>query len=41
MLQKVSRSQASRQLAKVTAHSRQELYQIALTIVMNEAATET
>ncbi len=36
MLQKVSRSQASRQLAKVTAHSRQELYQIALTIVMDE-----
>jgi 16S rRNA (cytidine1402-2'-O)-methyltransferase len=41
MLQKVSRSQASRQLAKVTAHSRQELYQIALTIVMDEVATET
>ena len=36
MLQKVSRSQASRQLAKVTAHSRQELYQVALTIVMDE-----
>ncbi len=36
MLQKVSRSQASRQLAKVTAHSRQELYQIALTIVIDE-----
>ena len=36
MLQKVSRSQASRQLAKVTAHSRQELYQVALTIVIDE-----
>jgi 16S rRNA (cytidine1402-2'-O)-methyltransferase len=41
MLQKVSRSQASRQLAKVTAHSRQELYQIALTIVMDDTALET
>ena len=40
MLQKVSRSQASRQLAKVTAHSRQELYQVALTIVIDEIATD-
>ena len=40
MLQKVSRSQASRQLAKVTAHSRQELYQVALGIVLPPMETE-
>lgn len=32
----VSRSQASRQLANITSHSRRELYQIALSIVLNE-----
>ncbi|KJH71814.1 16S rRNA (cytidine(1402)-2'-O)-methyltransferase [Aliterella atlantica] len=36
----VSRSQASRQLAKVTAHSRSELYKLALAIVMPTAETE-
>ncbi len=30
----ISRSQASRQLAKITSHSRRELYQIALSIVL-------
>ncbi|MBW4663685.1 MAG: 16S rRNA (cytidine(1402)-2'-O)-methyltransferase [Chroococcus sp. CMT-3BRIN-NPC107] len=32
----VSRSQASRQLANITSHSRRELYQIALSIVLDE-----
>ncbi len=36
----VSRSQASRQLAKSTAHSRQELYQIALAIVLPPVETK-
>ena len=37
----ISKSQASRQLAQVTAHSRRELYQIALSIVMDETVLET
>lgn len=37
----VSRSQASRQLAKVTAHSRSELYKLALGISLIETTPET
>jgi 16S rRNA (cytidine1402-2'-O)-methyltransferase len=41
MLQGVSRSQASRQLAQKVAASRRHLYQLALTIVMDKIETET
>ncbi len=42
MRQGISRSQASRQLAKVTSHSRRQLYQIALAIQMvAESEAET
>lgn len=37
----VSRSQASRQLANITSHSRRELYQVALSIVLDEPASVT
>lgn len=41
MRQGISRSQASRQLAKVTSHSRRQLYQIALAIQMVASEAET
>jgi 16S rRNA (cytidine1402-2'-O)-methyltransferase len=41
MLQGVSRSQASRQLAQKVAASRRHLYQLALTIVMDKIEIET
>ncbi len=40
MQEGVSRSQASRQLAKVTAHSRSELYQLALAVVLPTVEAE-
>jgi 16S rRNA (cytidine1402-2'-O)-methyltransferase len=41
MLQGVSRSQASRQLAQKVAASRRHLYQLALTIVMDKVEVES
>ncbi len=37
----ISKSQASRQLAKITSHSRRELYQIALSVSQGETTPET